>query len=137
MGNSGTSKRAGRRRVAGPRGVAEASVAYQMLGAPDRVARVVGVLGSNLTADLLGVSKSQPSRWRSGKERVSAESMQRLVELDYIVSRLLQLWAPGVIRLWMTGHHPHLGARPIDVLRLRGMRPVIDALDAEEAGAFA
>jgi len=38
---------------------------------PAEVERVVAALGSKTVADLLGVSRSQPSRWRRGEEHIS------------------------------------------------------------------
>ena len=39
-----------------------------------RLAWLVSVLGNNQVAELLGVSRSQPSRWRTGKEGLAAEN---------------------------------------------------------------
>ena len=47
-------------------------------------------------AGLLGVSPSQPSRWQKGQERISAENQRGLLDLDYVMARLLQLFpTPG------------------------------------------
>ena len=107
------------------------------VAAPERLERLVASLGSNRVAELLGVSRSQPSRWRSGKERMGPQNQQRLVDLDYVMARLAQVWPDELGPLWLTSHNPHLGARPIDVLRLRGAGPVIAAISAEAEGAFA
>ena len=101
------------------------------------MARVVDVLGGSLTAEILGVSASQPSRWKSGRERVSEENLAKVIDLDYVLSRLLLLWEPAVIPHWLTGQNPHLVGRPLDVLRLRGARALLPAIDAEDAGAYA
>lgn len=98
---------------------------------------VVERLGSNQAAALIGVSRSQPSRWRSGEERIGPESERRLLDLDYVLARLLRLFPERQARVWLRSHNAHLGARPIDVLRLRGAEPVIVAIDAEEQGAYA
>lgn len=115
----------------------ESAVGYDAFGARDRVERVVAVLGNNVTAELLGVSKSQPSKWRRGTERVSAESFQRLLDLDYVVTRLLMTWQPPVALEWLNGHNPHLNGRPIDVMRRRGPLAIMPALNAQDAGAHA
>lgn len=102
-----------------------------------RIGRVIDALGSNQTAAILGVSRSQPSRWRSGHERPSGAHVKAVTDLDYVMARLLQTFPPEVARVWLSSVNAHLGARPIDVLHLRGPLPVIAAIDAEDAGAYA
>jgi hypothetical protein len=99
---------------------------------------LVSVLGSNRVADLLGVSRSQPSRWRSGAEGITSHNQRALIDLDYVVVRLHQLWVPEVAAIWLESPNAHLGgATPIDVLRLRGAGALIHAIDAEAQGAYA
>jgi hypothetical protein len=102
-----------------------------------RLGYVIDHLGSNQTARLLRVSQSQPSRWRSGSESMSPESRRRVVDLDYVMARLLEIYPERVAHIWLESHNAHLGARPIDVLRERGAGPVVAAIDAEAQGAFA
>lgn len=88
-------------------------------------------------AELLGVSKSQPSRWRTGLETPSPEKARALNDLEHVFSRAALIFEPDVIKDWMTGPNSYLqGARPIDVLRRRGVSEVLDALDAAEQVAF-
>jgi uncharacterized protein (DUF2384 family) len=94
--------------------------------------------GVNRLAQILGVSPSQPSRWRTGKEVPSPEVASRLLELDYVMAFALQAWHPSVAMSWMDGSNGFLGgARPIDVLRVRGAAEVVDALKATLSGAIA
>ena len=102
-----------------------------------RLERLVDQLGNNRLAKLMSVSPSQPSRWRAGKEGIGPENQRRLIDLDYVFGRLEQLFTPRQAEIWLTSSNAHLGARPIDVLRLRGVAPVIAAIDAEAEGAFA
>lgn len=104
---------------------------------PEEVERVVAVLGSNAVADVLGVSRSQPSRWRSGAERISPTNRARLTDLDHVLNRLLQVLWPEEATAWLTTDNPHLGGRPIDVLALEGAAPVLKAIDALAQGAYA
>ena len=103
----------------------------------ERLERLVQELGSNRVAGLLGVNRSQPTRWRSGQERISADSQRRLLDLDYVMARLLQLLPREQAEIWLTSANAHLGARPIDVLRLRGAADVVAAIDVEAQGAYA
>ncbi|MBI4728169.1 MAG: DUF2384 domain-containing protein [Acidobacteria bacterium] len=83
------------------------------------------------------MSRSQPSRWRAGREGLGPESHRRVLDLDYVVARLLQLYPREQDEIWLTSHNAHLGARPVDVLRLRGAESVVAAIDAEAEGAYA
>ena len=103
----------------------------------ERLDRLVATLGSNRVAEILGVSVSQPSRWRRGVEHMSPQSQRRLLDLDYVMARLLQLFPREQAEIWLTSHNAHLGARPLDVLQLRGAGPVVAAADAEAQGAYA
>lgn len=127
-----------RRRAAAPVNIKVSSAAEADYGSAGPVARVVDALGNNVVADLLGVSRSQPSRWRSGQERLSPENRKRISDLDHVLDRLLLELYPDQAGLWLTGPNPHLGgARPVDVLELRGAAAVLPAIDALVAGAFA
>lgn len=110
---------------------------YGSFGARERVERIVEVLGNNVTAAILHVSKSQPSLWRSGRARVSQDVAPKLIELDYVVSRLQMTWDPSVITDWLYGNNPHVNGRPIDVMVLKGPRAVVPALDAADGGIYA
>lgn len=105
----------------------------------ERTAFVVEHLGGvRAVAALLGVSPSQPSRWRSGQETPGPGAARLLVDLDHVLATLLQVWVPEVATNWLQSPNAHLdGARPIDVLRVRGSAEVVAAARAEAAGAYA
>ena len=89
-------------------------------------------------ARTLGVSPSQPSRWRSGEEVPSPQIAARLLDLDHVVALAMQAWDPKVVMDWMTTSNGFLdGAEPIEVLRQRGSSEVIEALKATISGAYA
>lgn len=141
---AGAARRGGRRRVTTrPRAAALMAITVSPAAGPGYAAegpvtRVVDALGNNVVADILGVARSQPSRWRSGVERLSPENRKRISDLDHVLDRLLLELYPDQAGLWLTGPNPHLGgARPIDVLELRGAAAVLPAIDALAAGAFA
>jgi len=94
--------------------------------------------GVTKVAAALGVSKSQPSRWKSGVELPGPEAARRLVDLDHVLSRALLLWEPETAVVWLESANGYLDhARPIDVLMTRGSSEVLDALDAALSGAYA
>ena len=108
-----------------------------MIAVHERLDHLVESLGNNRVAELLEVSRSQPTRWRSGKEGISPANERRVTDLEYIIARLLQLFPKDLAETWLTSQNAHLGARPVDVLRLRGPAAVIQAVDAEAQGAYA
>jgi uncharacterized protein (DUF2384 family) len=94
--------------------------------------------GVTKLADALGVAKSQPGRWRSGKERPGVTAARNLLDLDHVMGRAIQVWTPDVAARWMHSSNAFLdGATPIDVLLTRGPNDVVRALDATMSGAFA
>ena len=106
---------------------------------PSRRAQfLVDILGNKLVAELLQVAESQPSQWRRAKEVPGPQVAPLVMDLDHVVGRLLLIWDPSVIGDWLRGSNAFLeGARPIDVLVLRGSTPVIEAIEAEAQGAYA
>lgn len=100
-----------------------------------RTAFLIDALGSGAeVARLLGVNRSQPSQWRSGKESPSPKIARQLLDLDYVMAKALQIWPATAALEWFHGSNDYLdGARPIDVLKLRGTAEVIKALDVEMA----
>lgn len=94
--------------------------------------------GPTAAARLIGVAKSQPSRWARGREAPSARSRRRILDLDYVFSRLEDLYEPEVAARWLESPNSFLGgARPMDVLLQDGPAPVIEAIDATIAGSYA
>jgi hypothetical protein len=98
---------------------------------------LISVLGNNQVAELLGVNRSQPSRWRSGKEGLATESRRAVLDLDYVIARLHEVWVPEVATIWLTSPNAFLGGgTPVETLKQRGVLDVIAAIDAEAAGAY-
>lgn len=116
------------------------AAAYEEFERTTRAAirRIVVAFGNSEAARLLGVDRAQVTRWSRGSDSFSAEMRPRITDLDYILNRALQVFAPDVVGQWLVGSEPFLGgARPIDVLSLKGPAPLIHALDAIVQGAFA
>lgn len=98
----------------------------------------MAVGGSGALADMLGVSRSQTSRWASGRERPGVTFAPLLIDLEHVLARVRLVWSEPAATSWMTSENAHLkGARPVDVLRLHGPGPVLDALDAGAWGSGA
>lgn len=108
-------------------------------GSAERTGFLVDTVGGvNQLARTLGVSPSQPSRWKSGQEVPSPEVAAKLLDLDHVIALAVQAWHPTVVMDWMTTANGFLdGAEPIEVLMQRGSADVIDALKATLSGAYA
>ena len=120
---------------------AEASVQ-----APDRrTARAIShlkmiraaVRSDRTTAEILGVSASQVSRWRGG-QRPDRDNADRLAGLALVVEMLLRWLEPDVVPEWLTGANAHLdGATPAHFIQQSQLAEVVGALEAMKAGVFA
>jgi len=107
--------------------------------APERtrwLADTVG--GGGKLAAMLGVHASQTSRWATGQERPGARLAPLLIDLEHVLARVRLVWAEPAATTWMTSANAYLdGSRPVDVLALRGVGPVLEALDAGAWGGAA
>lgn len=52
-------------------------------------------------AQLLGTRPETVSRWNSGRNQPQGNSLRRLLELEYIVERLKELYTAEEARLWL------------------------------------
>ena len=99
--------------------------------------QMVVAYGHNPVARLLDVDAAMVTRWKRGG-KISPKMSRRILDLHAVLSRALAVFQPEVVTDWLVGHEPFFNeARPIDVLALRGAAPLIEALDAIEAGAYA
>lgn len=88
-------------------------------------------------ADILGVDRAQPSRWRAG-QAPDPVNREKLVALDVVIELLSGWLSPSSIPKWLNGVNAHLGnRRPLEVLRGGHLSEVIAAIEAEKSGAYA
>ena len=100
--------------------------------------RMVRAYSQATVARLLGVDRSLVTRWLRDKREISATMAGRILEAHDVLTRVHQVFNATIAARWLIGHEPLLGgARPIDVMGIRGAAPVIDALDAIASGGFA
>jgi len=61
-----------------------------------------------------------------------------VIDLDSVLSHSTRVFVPQAAMDWLVGNEPFFdGARPIDVLASQGASPLIAALAAIEATAYA
>ena len=138
-----TDKLAGRSRIVlvkAQHAQGKQSTQFRELTVPQqRVGFLTQALGTqSRVADLLEVSRSQLGKWSRGEEAPSPERARELIDLDHVVARVVSWLGSEMTISWLNGSNAFLeGARPIDVLRMRGSSEVVNAIDVETSGAFA
>ncbi len=88
-------------------------------------------------AVLLGVSRSQVTRWLAGGgiDDLNAEKVDLL---ELVWASLTRLYEPEAAKLWLTGVNRHLGnRRPVDVIRAGRIEDLLSAIRQERAGSYA
>jgi hypothetical protein len=88
-------------------------------------------------ADMLGVSRSQVTRWLrgSGIDPLNAEKVDLL---ELVWSNLLRIYEREAALAWLLGVNPLLGdRRPLDLIRLGRTEELMRAIRAERADTFA
>lgn len=106
--------------------------------ADDRAGFLIDMFGGAAQlARILGVSRSQPSRWQRGQELPSSVVAQQLLDLDHVAAKAMMIWSKDVAVQWLTSSNRALdGARPVDVIVARGSSDVIEELDSIQQGAL-
>jgi uncharacterized protein (DUF2384 family) len=100
--------------------------------------RLDAAFGTRPIAKLLDVAPGTISNWKAHRHPITAEYARRIIDFHDVVVRALQVYQPKVAMDWLVGSEPFLnGARPVDVLVRRGAAPLIEALNAIEADAYA
>jgi hypothetical protein len=88
-------------------------------------------------ADMLGVSRSQVTRWLRGAG-IDPLNAEKVDLLDLVWSSLLRLYARDAALAWLFGINPRLGdRRPIDLIRAGRAEELMRAIRAERSDSFA
>src|SRR5438093_1797416 len=83
--------------------------------------------GQAKLARLLGVSPSRVSRWLRTEEP-DPENRRKVEAVEFVLSRLLDLYHPETALKWLEGFNAHLrNRRPIDVLATGHVEDVLRA----------
>jgi uncharacterized protein (DUF2384 family) len=113
-----------------------------MLTMPLATARKVEALRADFRsaaqlADMLGVSRSQITRWLRGAG-IDPLNAEKVDLLELVWSSLLRLYARDAAVAWLFGINPRLGdRRPIDLVRSGRAEELMRAIRAERADSFA
>jgi uncharacterized protein (DUF2384 family) len=88
-------------------------------------------------ADMLGVSRSQVTRWLRGAG-IDPLNAEKVDVLELVWSSLLRLYDKEAALAWLFGVNPTLGdRRPIDLVRAGRAEELLRAIRAERADSFA
>lgn len=130
-------RKPGRPKGSRPARVGEVAPVYGGVdGALSRLEALVATLGNNQVARLLGVSASQPSRWRAGKDRPTPEMLLRIGDLDHVMFRLFGQMHQKVALQWLQAHNEFVGTTPAEAIRAGDFGLVHSALAIEAQGGF-
>jgi len=109
---------------------------------PVATARKVAILRDDFEsaarlADLLGVNRSQITRWLQGAG-IDPLNAEKIDLLELVWANLLRTYARDAAMAWMFGVNPLLGdRRPIDLIRQGRAEELMRAIRAERADTFA
>jgi hypothetical protein len=88
-------------------------------------------------ADLLGVSRSQVTRWLRGAG-IDPLNAEKVDLLEFVWSNVLRLYDREAALAWLSGVNPRLGdRRPIDLVRAGRAEELMRAIRAERSDSFA
>ncbi len=88
-------------------------------------------------ADLLGVSRSQVTRWLRGAG-IDPLNAEKVDLLELVWSNVLRLYERDAALAWLFGVNPVLGdRRPIDLIRAGRAEEVMRAIRAERSDTYA
>lgn len=77
-----------------------------------------GAMKATDVADALGIRPETVSRWNQGKAFPQPEAERALLDLEYVVDLLADLYQPNEARMWLLSRQRLLdGARPIDLIK--------------------
>ena len=88
-------------------------------------------------AELLGVSRSQVTRWLRGAG-IDLANAEKVDLLELVWANLLRLYDRDAALAWLFGVNPSLGdRRPIDLIRAGRTEELMRAIRAERSDSFA
>jgi uncharacterized protein (DUF2384 family) len=117
-------------------------VALEYTGMPVALAQKVRTLSvdfrsSARLADLLGVSRSQVTRWLRGAG-IDPLNAEKVDLLELVWSNVLRIYDKDAALAWLFGVNPLLGdRRPVDLIRLGRTEELMRAIRAERSDTFA
>lgn len=102
---------------------------------------VDGLRGTAFTAAEIGeltkVSERQVQRWAAGTSKPEAAPRKRLLELQFIVGELREVYTDEGVEIWLHGRNKVLSSRrPVDLLMQGEFDLVLEAVQRLQTGAM-
>ena len=96
-----------------------------------------GAMRSIDVANLLGTRPETVSRWNQGKAFPRPEAQHTLLELEYIIEQLSDLYEPQDARLWLYSRQKLLsGLTPAELIQSGRTAEVIAVIDQLRDGVY-
>jgi transcriptional regulator with XRE-family HTH domain len=103
----------------------------------ERVARIRRGLSTEELADVVAVQPRQVQHWAAGQHRPQGRARERLLDLDYVIELLGEVYDDEGIQIWLHGRNRSLGGRrPLEVLVEGDFPAVLDAVERLTSGAM-
>jgi len=102
----------------------------------DQIASRGGIRGRDV-AGLLGTTQQTISRWKAGKVEPHQRSLEKLLELEWLIAQLAEFCEPPQARLWLYTKNRYLnGESPADAIKGGRYEEVSDLLTRIRDGAY-
>jgi hypothetical protein len=89
-----------------------------------------GAMRSVDVANLLGTRPETVSRWNQGKAFPRSDAQRTLLDLEYLVDQLAELYEPEEARLWFYSRQKLLrGATPAELIQQGKIQELITVVD--------
>jgi transcriptional regulator with XRE-family HTH domain len=89
-------------------------------------------------AQLLGTTPETISRWRGGKTEPQPKMRDNLLQLEWLVTQLSELYHPEEAHLWLFARHKLLdGERPVDLIEQGRAERILQIIAQLKDGAYA
>ena len=99
--------------------------------------REKGRMGAVDVANFLNIRPETVSRWKQGKAFPRPEAQKRLMELEYIVDQLSDIYSPDEARLWLYSRQKLLsGDIPAALIQSGRTDEVLAVIDQLREGVF-
>jgi uncharacterized protein (DUF2384 family) len=88
-----------------------------------------GAMKASDVAEVLGIRPETVSRWNQGKAFPQPEAERALLDLEYVVDLLADLYQPDEARIWLLSRQRLLNdARPVDLIKAGRTEEVIQMI---------